>query len=258
MALDCGEDNGMEKHGNSRGWRGRGELLLKGEKKQKKIKTHPATTNKQQSSVLSHCLSSRSRPPPPSSDLWTRHFHANSPVALFTCSWRRCARSTLIINIIMCLWWRTSSHKSTSILFSPCWSNDETNFVTSFFFLFVSNWHYSAEKTHLLSTRMAQERLPTEQWRDVSVGVDDRGPLAATFRGRHLVIDKMRMSQMGERWRDGDVGWDRGKVKAIGEREGESGGTAEVDTNEEPLWWVLTEEKKAESPDTDAPQHSSA
>lgn len=41
-------------------------------------------------------------------------------------------------------------------------------------------------------------------------------------------------------------------------REGESGGTAKVDTNEEPLWWVLTEEKKAESPDTDAPQHSSA
>lgn len=41
-------------------------------------------------------------------------------------------------------------------------------------------------------------------------------------------------------------------------REGGSGGTAEVDTNEEPLWWDLTEEKKAESPDTDAPQHSSA
>lgn len=51
---------------------------------------------------------------------------------------------------------------------------------------------------------------------------------------------------------------ERGKVKESGEREGESGGTAEVDTNEEPLWWDLTEEKKAQSPDTDAPQHSLA
>lgn len=51
---------------------------------------------------------------------------------------------------------------------------------------------------------------------------------------------------------------DRGEGEREREREGESGGTAEVDTNEEPLWWDLTEEKKAESPDTDAPQHSSA
>lgn len=51
---------------------------------------------------------------------------------------------------------------------------------------------------------------------------------------------------------------EKGKVKETGEREGESGGTAEVDTNEEPLWWDLTEEKKAQSPDTDAPQHSLA
>lgn len=36
---------------------------------------------------------------------------------------------------------------------------------------------------------------------------------------------------------DGEVGEREGKVKAIGERKrkGESGGTAEVDTNEEPL-----------------------
>lgn len=39
----------------------------------------------------------------------------------------------------------------------------------------------------------------------------------------------------GGRRRDGDVGRKRRKVNERGREEGESGGTAEVDTNEEPL-----------------------
>lgn len=39
-------------------------------------------------------------------------------------------------------------------------------------------------------------------------------------------------------------------------REGKVGGSAEPDTNEPPFWWDLTAQKKAESLDTDATQHS--
>lgn len=93
--------------GKRQGVKGLRELLLRGK---------TATTNKQQSSVLSCCLSSTSRPLRASSDLWTRRFHTNSPVALFTCCCRCCLRCTLIINIIICLWYCMSSHKSAFLL----------------------------------------------------------------------------------------------------------------------------------------------
>lgn len=54
-----------------------------------------------------------------------------------------------------------------------------------------------------------------------------------------------------------EKGGERERVRVTeSKREGKVCGSAEPDTNEPPFWWDLTAQKKAESLDTDATQHS--
>ncbi len=56
-------------------------------------------------------------------------------------------------------------------------------------------------------------------------------------------------------WRERERERERERVTES-KREGKVGGSAEPDTNEPPFWWDLTAQKKAESLDTDATEHS--